>query len=96
MAERKRVATAIGEPVQSDGRVGDREITFGEPPLILQAQPYGYVQLETPEELKQWEEDLRNFYGITLDATSEGASARMRSQGGESCSCGCSDDCCML
>jgi hypothetical protein len=91
MADSKRAATAIGEPVQPEGRVGDREIVFGEPPLILQAQPYGYVQLETPEELKQWEEDLRNFCGITLDATNVTAL-----RAGVSCSGGCLDDCCAL
>jgi hypothetical protein len=94
MADRKRAATAIGEVVQSRGkagaRVGDREVILGQPPLVLQAQPYGYVQLESPEELKQWEEDLRNFYGITLDASS------MAGRAGESCSAGCTDDCCML
>jgi hypothetical protein len=89
MAERRRVATAIGEPVQPEGRVGDKEITFGQPPLILQMQPpYGYIELETPEELKQWEEDLRNFYGITLDANSaEGLRCC------HTCSGGCFDDC---
>jgi hypothetical protein len=91
MANSERAATAIGEIVQPPGRVGDRQVTLGEPPLILQSQPYGYVELETPEELKQWEEDLRNFYGITLDATNV---AGLRA--GESCSCGCSDDCCVL
>jgi len=91
MADSKRAATAIGELVQPQAKVGDKEIILGEPPLILQAQPYGYVQLETPEELKQWEEDLRNFYGISLDATSV---AGLRAC--ETCSCGCSDDCGIL
>ena len=57
----------------------------GVPPVILQAQPDSYVALTTPEELKQWETDVKNFYGIEVDA-------RMI-QACTTCSGGCGDDC---
>lgn len=87
MAGDQKVPTAIGEPVAQGKRVGGADIEFGKPPVVLQTQPYGFVRLEAPEQLKQWEEDLRNFYGIRMDATA------MRGHACETCSCGCSDDC---
>jgi hypothetical protein len=77
---------AIGQKAVATGG----EIQVGRPPVVLQTQSYGYVVLDKPEQLKQFEQDLRNFYGISLDAS--GFSGRAC----ETCSCGCSDDCGLL
>jgi hypothetical protein len=60
----------------------------GSPPVILQAQADSHIVLKTPEELRQWEADVKKFYGISIDATNVHAC--------ETCSAGCSDDCGML
>jgi hypothetical protein len=90
MADGQKIPTALGEPVTQWKRGGDAEVIFGKPPVVLQTQPYGYVRLETPEQLKQWEEDLRTFYGISIDASAMGGRAC------ETCSCCCTDDCGIL
>jgi hypothetical protein len=83
-------ATAIGQPVtvgsESLAREG-LEARIGRPPVVLQTQPHAFIPIEGPEQLRQWEEDLRNFYGISADVS------RMRGHACETCSCGCSDDC---
>jgi hypothetical protein len=58
----------------------------GAPPVVFTAQPTSYTRLTKPEQLKQWEEDLRNFHGM------KGKLGNMAGCGTESCSCGCSDD----
>jgi hypothetical protein len=90
MAERGKVRTALGQPIT----LGSEELAregleprVGTPPVVLQTQPHSFVALERPEELRQWEEDLRNFYGISVD------SSRMPGHACETCSCGCSDNC---
>jgi len=65
-----------------------RGTTAGRPPVILQAQPDSFIHLTSPADLKQWEEDVKNFYGISIDATKVAAC--------ETCSGGCSDDCGVL
>ena len=90
MAEHRQVHTAIGAPLSEGLRIGEAKIELGKPPVVLQTQSFGYVVLDRPEQLKQWEEDLRNFYGISIDASN------MRGRACETCSCGCSDDCGML
>ena len=74
--------TKIGE------KVDVKLITKGVPPVVLQLQPTGYIPLEKPEELKQWEEDVLRFHGIHIKVASVHAC--------ETCSGGCSDDCGML
>jgi hypothetical protein len=80
------VPTAIGAAVTLGKEIG-AQIRTGQLPVVLQAQPFGFIPLETPEQLKQFEEDLRAFYGISVDAS------QLRGRACETCSCGCSDDC---
>jgi hypothetical protein len=88
MAQKRDVSTALGQPVDiSRKAVRDLGIKVGKPPLVLQTQTYAYIPLERPEQLKQWEADLRSFYGISVDGAAFGSRAC------ETCSCGCSDDC---
>lgn len=91
MDPEKSVATAIGMPVKfGDKKKGGRGLRTGAPPVILQAQSYGFIPLDTPEQLRQWESDARLFYGVDVDASKLGGVAC------ETCSCGCSDDCGMM
>lgn len=76
--------TALG------ARINDTRIKIGKPPVILQSQAYGYIPLESPAQLKQWQDDLRTHHGISLDASGLGGIAA------ETCSAGCSDACDML
>jgi hypothetical protein len=87
MAEGERVPTALGQPVTAGEKVAGVDIKIGTPPVVLQTQAYAYIPLERPEELSQWEEDLRRFYGVSADASA------LRGRACETCSCGCSDDC---
>jgi 2-methylaconitate cis-trans-isomerase PrpF len=90
MAETGKVATAIGQPLAvGKGRAEATRIRTGQPPVVFQAQTFAYIPLETPEELKQWEEDLRSFYGVTADASA------LAGRACETCSC-CTDDCGLL
>jgi hypothetical protein len=75
------VMSAIGtKPEQS-------RIQSGRPPVILQAQVDGFVRLTTREELQQWQNDLKTYYGISMDASNLAGIA------GECCCAGCSDQC---
>jgi hypothetical protein len=87
MNERSDDSTAIGSPLRFGEGVTGRTIKSGAPPVVFQAQAYGYIPLETPEQLRQWEADARKFYGVDVDAS---GLARIAC---ETCSCGCSDDC---
>jgi hypothetical protein len=90
MAESNKVATAIGQQVVLGKDLAEeRQIKIGQPPVVFQTQTFGYVLLERPEELRQWEEDLRSFYGISTDASA------LAGRACETCSC-CSDDCGLL
>jgi hypothetical protein len=66
------------------------ELTIGQPPVVLQMQSHAFIPLERPEQLRQWEEDLRNFYGISLDASA------IVGRACETCSCCSTDDCGIL
>jgi hypothetical protein len=78
------VDTAIGSfPAEN-------KIMKGKAPVILQAQVDGFVPLSTPEELKQWQEDLKKLTGISLDTSNLVGIA------GECCCGGCSDMCDLL
>lgn len=56
-------ATKIG----SDWDESRRE--KGGRPIVLEAQDVPYIRLQTPEELKQWQEDLKTHLGISLDVS---------------------------
>lgn len=90
MADRQqRVRTAIGERIiVTDEESKGLGVKLGQPPLILQSQALGYIPLTTPEQLQQFEEDLRNLYGIQVDASRLPVGAAC-----ETCSCCSSDDC---
>jgi hypothetical protein len=91
MAAAERVATAIGQPLAfGKGRAELANVKIGAAPVVFQAQTFGYIPLDEPEELKQWEEDLRNFYGISVDGSALAGRATC-----ETCSC-CTDDCGLL
>ena len=86
----EKVATAIGQPLEpGKERAELRNVKAGTPPVVFQTQTFGYIPLERPEELRQWEEDLRNFYGVSVDASA------LAGRACETCSC-CTDDCGML
>jgi hypothetical protein len=68
-------------------RPDESRIQRGRPPVILQAQVDGVVPLTTSAELKQWEDDLKTYYGISMDASNLAGIA------GECCCAGCSDQC---
>jgi hypothetical protein len=56
-------STAIG----SDFDEARREKTGR--PIVLEAQDVPFIILKTPEELQQWQEDLKTHYGISMDAS---------------------------
>jgi hypothetical protein len=88
MAQERAVSTALGQPIEVGGKAfQELGIKIGKPPLVLQSQTYAYIPLDQPEQLKQWEADLRSFYGISVDASG------LRNVACETCSCGCTDDC---
>lgn len=62
----------------------------GAPPVVFAVQPNGFFVIESKEELKLWEADLRKFLGV------KGNLAGLAGAGTESCSAGCSDDCDMM
>ena len=75
------MSTKVGTPL------GETKITKGSP-LVFQLHVDGYIPLTKPEELKQWEEDVKLFHGISIKAGGVAAC--------ETCSGGCSDDCGMM
>lgn len=87
MEDNSRISTAIGMPIKLGEGDASRAPRTGAPPVVLQAQAYGFIPLDTPEQLRQWESDARLFYGIDVDAS------RLAGVACETCSCGCSDDC---
>jgi hypothetical protein len=78
----------MGEPVTlGRGLAEGVRIRPGRPPVVLQVQAHAYIPLDQPEQLKQWETDVRTYYGISVDASNLAGNAC------ETCSYGCSDDC---
>jgi hypothetical protein len=77
----ERVVPRLGQKVNLS------QAEKGIPPVVFAVQPTHYFKLESPDEIKQWEEDLRNFYGISLDRSG------LAGHGCETCSAGCTDDC---
>ena len=61
--------------------------TQGSPPVVFAVQATSFLRLEKPEQLKQWEKDVHDFYGI------HGPLSGLAGSASESCSEGCSDDC---
>ena len=57
----------------------------GAPPIVFFATPDSHIVFKTQEELKAWEDHVRERLGVHLKGTLGTAS--------ESCSGGCSDDC---
>ena len=78
-------AFKLGDPVSED----THKIVKQPPPVVLQVQPDSYIRMETPEEIRSWEEAVRQTTGLEIDASS------LRGCGSESCSCGCTDDSCV-
>jgi len=66
-------------------KVDPKRIKTGAPPLVFLPSPTGHVVFETQEELKAFEDEVRNRLGVQLKGHLGTAS--------ESCSGGCSDDC---
>jgi hypothetical protein len=60
------------------------------PPVVFAVQPNAYFVINTPDELKHWEEDLKKYLGVS------GHIGGMVGAASESCSGGCSDDCDMV
>jgi hypothetical protein len=90
MAQEGKPPTALGQPITLGSEALAREglePRVGTPPVVLQTQPHSFIPLERPEQLRQWEDDLRTFYGVSVDA------ARLQGHACETCSCGCTDDC---
>jgi hypothetical protein len=79
----------LGEAVSEETKGLTKISTAVAPPVILRAQPDSYIQLETPEELRVWEETVRATTGLKIDASN------LRGSASESCSGGCTDDCCV-
>jgi hypothetical protein len=72
--------TKIGEKLDPSKIVKERI------PVLFQVQPEGYVRVETHSDIKDWEDRLKNFYGI--DAKTLGKIVPL-----DTCSGGCADDC---
>jgi hypothetical protein len=67
-------------------RIDQKRMTQGRPPVLFQLQPEGYIKLESKQEIMDWEEKLKQFYGI--DAKTLGNITPL-----DTCSGGCADDC---
>jgi hypothetical protein len=59
------MSTKIGEELTEDEK---SRVQKGKP-TVFEVQVEGYVEMKTPEELKQWQEDLLKHHGI--DATTQ-------------------------
>jgi hypothetical protein len=45
-------------------KIDPKSMTKGAPPILLQLQPQGYIKLSSQQDIKDWEERLKTFYGI--------------------------------
>ena len=59
--------TAIGTVLSKEDL---KRVKFGTPPVVFEAQTLGYIILDKPEELKQFQEDLKNQFGLDMDVAS--------------------------
>ncbi|UVS81366.1 hypothetical protein [Actinokineospora sp. UTMC 2448] len=75
----------LGDPVPDK-----REVKQMAPPVVLRAQPDSFIPLESPEDLRAWENAVRQTTGVKIDA------ANLRGTACETCSAGCTDDCGMM
>jgi hypothetical protein len=66
-------------------KVDPRVVTKGAPPLVFTPVPDGHIIIQTPQELKEFEDDIRAKLGVHIKPLLGTTS--------ESCSGGCSDDC---
>lgn len=63
-----------------------KRATQGPPPVVMAVQATSYIRLETPEELKQWEKDLQDFYGLkSMSGLAGSASESCCSSGSDGC-----------
>jgi hypothetical protein len=74
-------------------KVDDSRITKGTVPVVLQVQPSGYIPLTTPEQLRQFEAELKKFTGLDVKLEAQVGTQAALMRACETCSCGCSDDC---
>jgi hypothetical protein len=66
-------------------RVDPKSTTKGAPPVVFFPTPDSHITFKTHEELKAWEDHIRERLGVQLKGNLGTAS--------ESCSGNCSDDC---
>ncbi|HLJ53106.1 MAG TPA: hypothetical protein VKT24_06950 [Rhizomicrobium sp.] len=66
-------------------KVDPTAITHGAPPIVIQVQPTGYVKVNTPDEIRQFENMMHEVYGRKFALHSSMHFC-------ETCSCG-TDDC---
>lgn len=71
----------FGEPISDKSKM-----KAGSPPILFQMQPEGYVKLSSAADIKDWEDRLKQFYGI--DRKTLGNVEPL-----DTCSGGCYDDC---
>ncbi|WP_436498426.1 hypothetical protein [Actinokineospora sp. HUAS TT18] len=53
-------------------------------------QPDSFIKMESPEDLRAWENAVRQTTGVKIDA------ANLAGTACETCSAGCTDDCGMM
>jgi len=70
----------LGDPIDKS------KMTKGNPPLLFQLQPEGFIAVESASDVKDFEERLKKFYGI--DRGVLGGITLL-----DTCSGGCADDC---
>ncbi|MFF1561727.1 hypothetical protein [Streptomyces sp. NPDC058279] len=71
----------LGEPLDQK----QERFTGTAPPVVFGTQATGYVELETPEELRAWEVALRTTTGLEVSADA---------LEGHACETGCGVHCC--
>lgn len=81
MSDKLNKSTAMGEPVDLE------KVKYARPPVIFQAQFTGHVPLNTPAELNQWAADMKDYYGLSIDASGMAGIAAETCTGGGSDAC---------
>lgn len=64
------------------------KIEEGPAPVVIAAQVDGHIPLESPEDIKQWEEDVMAHYGIEISASRLGITPSTTCCGGRADDCG--------